>query len=143
MTISTQTIGVVVMAVMAVSGIAMIQDILEHRSVQERMLYYQAEELAMDIEIMEDWGDDSIVIKDFRRSYTMDIDDSTSGEPGNYMLALTTDKTTKRTPIQSDVNIQDDITDEARTFCLSKPNDNTVRIYEGSRARTASGGGVC
>jgi hypothetical protein len=103
MTISTQTVGIVAMAVMSVAGLAVAADVLSHRSVSERMLYYQAEEVAMDIEIMQDWGGGSWVSKSFRTSYTSL---TKTNHDGRTWLALGTEDTTMEAPVKGDFTVE-------------------------------------
>jgi hypothetical protein len=79
MGISVQTMGVLAMVMMATVGLAVISDVAKQRSLVERMVYYQADEIAMDIEIMDDW-DDGYLQKSFRKTYSMTIRNPTATE---------------------------------------------------------------
>lgn len=73
MTISTQSVGVLVMAAMAMFGLAVITDITKQKSVVERMLFYQADELAMDMEMMQTWDEGYIEKNLPRQSYNITV----------------------------------------------------------------------
>lgn len=137
MTISTQTIGVVMMAVMAVSGLAVTSSVLSHRSVSERMLFYQAEEIAMDIEIMKDWGDDSYVNKSFRNDYSR-IKKEVQG--GKTWLILSSDETSANTTVNIDssaLSVQGGEIEDFSCISFYKRSDSEIEI------RKSGEGGVC
>lgn len=52
---TTQTVGVIAIAVMMVTGLASISDVTKRGFVVQRMLHYQAEEVALNAEMMQSW----------------------------------------------------------------------------------------
>ena len=83
MAVSAQVSGIVVVAILAASGLAIATDITDQRSVTERMLYYQADEIAMDIETMHGWPEGSQVELDLPSEYGMNY--SSLGTPENRL----------------------------------------------------------
>lgn len=127
MTISTQTAGLIALTIMSVTALAVTADLLSHRSVSERMLYYQAEEIAMDIEIMWDWGEGSQVHKKFRNSYESI---SKTVENGESWIVLSTDDNTQKAPVNDDsgsFSVDSDV-ENVNCIRLEKTSSNTLEI---------------
>jgi hypothetical protein len=127
LTISTQSVGIVAMAVMAATGLAVAADVLSQRSVSERMLYYQAEALAMDVEIMWDWGEGSSVEKDFRRKYN---EIEKTSDRGRDWIILSSDEKTMKAPVNTEpgsLTIQDDL-ENFNCIYLNKTGSNSIEI---------------
>jgi hypothetical protein len=136
-TISTQTIGVVMMAVMAVSGLAVTSSVLSHRSVSDRLLFYQAEEIAMDIEIMKDWGEGSQVIKSFRNDYSRLKKDVRNGKT---WIVLSSDENSVNTTVNIDsgaLSIDGGDIEDFSCINFAKGSGNQIEISR------AGEGGVC
>ena len=131
MTISTQTMGVVTMAMVAVTGLAVSNSVVQQRSVGERMLFYQAEEIAMDIEIMEDWGEDSKVTKKMNNKF------SYIGVQGvnPQRLVLEEGNVRTETPIQpvNNLNVDTDgVVEDFSYLCITKTGGSTITLDDGA-----------
>lgn len=126
MAISTQTIGILVMAAMAVFGLAVLSDIAKQNSVVERMLYYQADEIAMDIENMESW-DDGYIEKDLPRDdYNITVRDPSVTFADKYsdtprLLVLGSRNQKEKAAIQTDfATVPDPDLQGVGVLCIEK-----------------------
>lgn len=131
MTISTQTMGVITMAMVGVTGLAVANSIVEQRSVGDRMLFYEAEEITMDLEIMEDWGQGSTVEKNLNTAMS-----SISIEGSNpEKLVVVQDNVRKESPIYPinslDVDVDGGEIKDVGFICIRKTGGSSILIEKG------------
>lgn len=130
MAVSAQVSGVIVMAILTASGLAVAIDVVDQRSVTERMIYYQANEIAIDIETMHDWPAGSQVELDLPSEYGMNysplgasgntVQDKLEGNPGEVTMNRSGVKTEVPVYHRASGSINSMPEDDFSTLCIEK-----------------------